>query len=151
MNINIDKYIYNESPSKEDISELNRFLKKNKDSYIILFHGTSVRHRIKEQGLLKTTAKRRKSYQSESGYVYLSLFPSSARLFGEIAYPHDNVCVYSIRIPVKELKADKDQLRNKRLFSEEDVGNTLAESLIFGHGARVKRNILPYEIQLTIY
>lgn len=149
MEIDISKYIYNDIPKKEDIKELSRLLKNNKDSYITLYHGTSVRHRIKEQGLLKTTARRRNSYQSESGYVYLSLFHSSARLFGELAYPYDKVCVYAIKIRIKELKADKDQLRNNRLFANEDVGNTLADSFVFGHGARVKRNIFPYELQLT--
>ncbi len=149
MKIDIKKYIYNDIPSKEDINNLSSLLRSNKDSFITLYHGTSVKHKVTEQGLLRTTARRRNSYQSESGYVYLSLFPSSARLFGELAYPHDKVCVYAVNIRIGELKADKDQLRNKRIFSKIDIGNTLAESFVYGHGARVRRNVFPYELKLT--
>ena len=104
------------------------------------------------QGILKTTSRRRNSAQSTSGFVYLSLYPDSARTFGELAYPKQDVLVYSVDIKIKELKPDSDQLRNKRLWDAEcKIGDTLADSLIFGHGARVARNIYPYEIGVTEY
>lgn len=145
------KYVYNDDPNKKDIKEFSQFLRNHKDSYILLYHGTSTKHNILSEGLLRTNKKRRNSYQSESGYVYLSVFPSSARMFGELAYPHNAVCVYCVRIKIEEILADKDQLRNKRIFGGFNIGNTLAESLIFGHGARVKRDLLPYELRKTTF
>ena len=104
------------------------------------------------QGMLKTTLHRRNSYQSASGYVYLSIWPSSARMFGELAYPKQDVTVYAVDVKIRELLPDLDQLRNKRLFGNFDnIGMTLADSLIFGHGARVRREIKPYEIHITSY
>ena len=106
------------------------------------------------EGLLRTTSRRRNSAQSESGYVYLSIYPSSAKTFGEIAYPRDEVIVYAVDIKIKELKPDKDQLVNKRRWGYgqfDFLGDSLAESLIFGHGARVRRDIRPYEIKKTDY
>lgn len=145
------KYIYNDEPTRKDVKEFQDILRCNKESYIILYHGTSEKNDIAKEGLLRTNRKRRNSYQSESGYVYLSIFPSFARMFGEIAYPHDHVCVYAVRLKVRELLPDKDQLRNKRLFGNLDIGNTLSDSFIFGHGARVKRDIKPYELRMTGY
>ena len=143
------KYIYGEEPTKKEVKDFSDFLRRNNEEYITLYHGTSSRHEIAKEGLLRTNRKRRNSYQSQSGYVYLSVFPSSARLFGEIAYPYDKVCVYAVCLKVRELCADKDQLRNKRLFGGFEIGNTLSESLIFGHGARVKRDVMPYELHMT--
>jgi hypothetical protein len=60
------------------------------------------------QGLLPTSAKRRNSYQSTSVYVYLSVWPSLARTFGELGNPYDDVVVYAVDIKVKELKPDLD-------------------------------------------
>jgi hypothetical protein len=57
---------------------------------------------------LPTSAKRRNSYQSTSGYVYLSVWPSLARTFGELGNPYDDVVVYAVDIKVKELKPDLD-------------------------------------------
>ena len=143
------KYVYNDTPTAKEIKQFAQILRQYREEYIILYHGTSSRHDIASEGLLRTSRKRRNSYQSQSGYVYLSVFPSSARLFGEIAYPHDKVCVYAVRLKVRELCADKAQLRNKRLFGNFYIGNTLSESLIFGHSARVKRDIKTYELRMT--
>ena len=55
------------------------------------------------QGILKTTSRRRNSAQSTSGFVYLSLYPDSARTFGELAYPRQDVLVYSVDIKIKEV------------------------------------------------
>ena len=73
-----------------------------------------------------------------------------AKTFSEIGNPYDEASVYSVVIKIKELKPDTDQLRNKRLWDKDflEMGNTLADSLIYGSGARVKRNIEPYEISL---
>lgn len=51
---------------------------------------------------------------------------------------------------VSEMLADTDQLRNQRLFAGRAVGNTLAESLVFGHAARVKGNIAPERVKEEI-
>ena len=57
--------------------------------------------------------------------------------------------VKCIIVKIKELKPDINQLNNKRRYFDFEIGNSLAESLIFGHGARIKRSIKPYEIRLT--
>lgn len=137
--------MYDESP--ESIARLNKWLRSHKDTTVRLYHGTGAGRPIMQQGLLPTSAKRRNSYQSTSGYVYLSVWPSLARMFGELSNPYDEVVVYAVDIKVKELKPDLDQLYNKRATGAYDyAGNTLADSLIIGHGARVRRKIWPYEI-----
>lgn len=146
------KYFNQESYNQESINEFNQWLKAHKDDYVRLYHGTGARHNIKEEGLLKTSKRRRNSYQSENGYVYLSIYPQNARLFGELGNPYDNTKVYSVDVKIKELKPDTDQLANKRFYAEdENIGNTLADSLVYGSGARVKRNILPYELNETMF
>lgn len=132
------------------VSEFNRWLRRHKEDYVRLYHGTSSKHDILGQGILKTTKRRRNSVQSESGFVYLSVYPNMAKTFSEIGNPYDEASVYSVVIKIKELKPDTDQLRNKRLWDKDflEMGNTLADSLIYGSGARVKRNIEPYEISL---
>lgn len=144
------KYFNQESRNQESINEFNQWLKAHKDDYVRLYHGTGARHNIKEEGLLKTSKHRRNSYQSENGYVYLSLYPQNARLFGELGNPYDNTKVYSVDVKIKELKPDTDQLANKR-FYDKNIGDTLADSLVYGSGARVKRNILPYELNETMF
>ena len=146
----LQKYFYNDEPSEKDIKELNRWLKAHKDDYVYLYHGTSSKLDIMKEGLLRTTMKRRRSYQSSSGWVYLSIFPATARTFGEMGYPSDEITVYKARVKIKELRPDDDQLRNKRLWSgNASIGTTLGDSLCYGHGARVKRDLFPFELERT--
>ena len=135
-----------------DVDGFNSWLDEHKEDFVRLYHGTGGNIDVANQGLLKTTKKRRRSYQSTPGYVYLSLYPSSARLFGELGYPYEKAKVHAVDIKIKELKPDLDQLANKRLYDDDlsQLGDSLAESLIYGGGARVKRNILPDEISVDI-
>ena len=58
--------------------------------------------------------------------------------------------VYAVIVKVQDLRPDKDQLFNKRRWDDsKKIGDTLADSLVYGRGARVKRNIYPYEIRET--
>jgi hypothetical protein len=134
-------------PSEKDIQVIKKFLNDNKYHKLILYHGTNAEFDIEHDGLLPTTSKRRNSLQSASGYVYLSIFPEMAKTFGEMAFPNKDINVYKIDVPIKDLKTDKDQLFNKRLYGNIQVGDSLAESLIIGHGARVKGKIPPYMIK----
>ena len=146
------KYMFNDEPTEKDIKMMNRWLAQHRNEYVRLYHGTSVRVPVKDEGLLRTNNRRKRSYQSQMGFVYLSVYPQTARTFGEMAYPQDAVVVYAVDVKIKELMPDKDQLRNKRLWGrDEHIGDTLADSLIIGHGARVKRDIRPYEIHETEY
>ena len=146
----IHNYIYNEySITKKELYKFKQWLNKHYNDYVVLYHGTSSKNQIMKRGLFVTTLKRRHSFQSESGYVYLSMYPDAARLFGEMSYPYNDVTVYAVIVKIKELKPDIDQLNNKRSYFDFEIGNSLAESLIFGHGARIKRSIKPYEIRLT--
>ena len=144
----LDRYLRNNNVTSEDVNQFQRWLNRNKENYVRLYHGTASNNPISEQGILRTTANRKKSYQSESGYVYLSRYPSSARLFGEMNNTTGRTAVYAVDVKIKELLPDTDQLNNQRAVGN-NVGNTLAESLIFGNGARVRRDIMPYELSET--
>ena len=134
--------------SPTDIDAVNTWFRQNRDKVVRLYHATSAKHDILYQGLLPTTAGRAKSLQSGSGYVYLSYDPRRARNFAEMAYPGQKIAVYAVEVPVVDLQPDLDQLRNKRLWGGFDIGDTLAESLLYGGGFRVKGKIEPYRIQL---
>ena len=114
-----------------------------------MYHGTDKNADIIGQGLLKTSNKNRKSYQSESGYVYLSPFEGTAKTFGEMANPYGSK-VYSVDVPIRYLLPDKDQLNNKRAVGF-DIGNSLAESIVYGRSVRVKDNIPPFMIKKIRY
>ena len=143
--------IYNEEASQKQRLAFSKWLRQHREDYVRLYHGTDSEIPILKDGLKKTSIRTKKSMQSATGFVYLSIYPQSARTFGELAYPRKQVTVYAVDIKIKELLPDKDQLRNKRLYGQFDIDDTLADSLIFGHGARVKRNILPYELSATDY
>jgi len=137
------------SENRKAVSEFNKWLKEHKDDYCEMYHGTDASLPILKNGLKKTSSRTKRSYQSQSGYVYLSIYPSMAKTFGEMGYPQKKINVYAVKIKISELKADTDQLNNKRMWSEiKKLGNTLAESLNVGSGARIKRNILPSELRI---
>lgn len=139
------------TPSEDDpkIAELERWLKEHKNDFVRLYHGTSADHRVMEKGLLPTCHSRKHSLQSRNGYVSLSVYPGMAKQFGEMsyAYPKREIEVYAVTLCIKSLVADKDQLANQRQYAERHVKDTLAHSLVFGHGAQVKGKIEPYYIQ----
>ena len=135
--------------TQKDIKELNKWLKVNRNEYVRLYHGMGENNDILGKGIKRTSLKRSKSYQSQSGYVYLSRYPNMARSFGEINNMSDTQ-VYAVDIKIKDLLPDLDQLNNQRAAGKE-IGNTLTESLIYGGGARIKRDIMPYEISSTRY
>ena len=145
----LKKWQWNANITQKDVDDFNRWLQQHKNEYVRLYHSTSERNNISDEGIKKTSSKNRKSYQSQSGYVYLSRYPNMARSFGEINNMSD-VQVYAVDIKIKDLLPDLDQLNNQRAAGKE-IGNTLAESLIYGGGARIKRDIMPYEISSTRY
>jgi len=140
--------IFNKSDvTPYELAKVKKFLQDNKYHKMVMYHGTSEAHDIEVEGLLPTSLKRRHSLQSSSGYVYLSLYPNCAKVFGELAYPKKSIVVYKVEVPIQMLKADRDQLRNRRLYSAWETGDTLAESLVYGQGARVKGKVPPYMIR----
>ena len=100
--------IYNEECTEKEVKAFSKWLRVHSDDYVRLYHGTSSKFDIIHQGMLKTTLHRRNSYQSASGYVYLSIWPSSARMFGELAYPKQDVTVYAVDVKIRELLPDLD-------------------------------------------
>ncbi|MDR2684864.1 MAG: hypothetical protein LBB53_05750, partial [Prevotellaceae bacterium] len=144
----LQKYLLNKDVTPEDVKEFQRWLKGHREDYVRLYHGTASSNPITEKGILRTGQKRRKSLQSESGYVYLSRYPDASRFFGEYNN-NGETTVYAVDVKIKDLLPDTDQLRNRRMEGREDLGDTLAESLIFGNGARLKRDIKPYEVSAT--
>lgn len=140
--------------SRKQINELSHWIKNHSDIYkmekVILYHGTSSKHDIENEGIKKTSSKNRKSIQSASGFVYLSLYPDMAQRFAEMAYAGEEVSVYAVEVLISDLVPDHDQLKNKRLWLDGDsshIGKTIGDSLAYGSGARVKRNIEPYELR----
>lgn len=139
--------IYKSNPDPQRVKDLERWLKDSPTTLIRMYHGTGEEFDIEHQGLLPTTSRRRNSYQSGSGYVYLSIYPGMAEDFARMAFPTKPRALYQVEVPVYMLLPDKDQLANQRHYAERSVGNSLAESIIFGHGARVKGKIPPYFIK----
>lgn len=138
--------LFNPSPSEKDIERLNKWLREHKMNYVKMYHGAPAKHvqGILEKGLLPTSDKRRNSYQSQSGYVYLSVLPKSSKIFAELADAHnvENNTVFEVVALVNSLLPDTDQLNNYRGVKENwDIGNSLGESIIYGHGARVKGKV----------
>lgn len=131
-----------------EIKRLHRFLLDHKEQMCVLYHGTSADIPVMTEGLKPTSARTRKSLQSQKGFVYLSIYPRHARDFASMAYPGKEVKVYGVTVPIRELMADKDQLRNQRHFAGREIPkDNLTFSLAFGHGARLKRRVWPYEIE----
>ena len=104
----------------------NRWLSLHRNDYVVLYHGTSANIPVMTEGLRKTSLKTKRSIQSETGYVYLSLWPDSARTFGEISYPYDDVKVYAVIVKVQDLRPDKDQLFNKRRWDDSEKNRRYA-------------------------
>lgn len=134
-------HLFYREPERAEVLSFGRFLRNNPQAMLRLFHGTLAAHPVLEEGLLPSSAKRAKSLQSAPGFVCLSVYPGMAEDFARIAYPGKPIQVYAAEIMVQGLKADLDQMKNRRYWGEEryaNLGNTLAESLIFGRGARVR-------------
>ena len=144
--VDMRDYIYSESD--DNVKAVNIILRKNKDGLIKVYHGTHPNHKIIEEGLKTTKMKTKRSLQSEVGYTYFSIYPSMAKTFAEMGYNITNAVVYEVLLPISEIKPDKDQLRNKRLYGGYDIGESLGESIVYGHGVRVKGDIPPYMIKI---
>ncbi len=140
------KDLYYKSPDDitiKDIQLFNKWLRANKKLAIYLYHGTGLNNEadIKLKGLLPTSIKRRNSYQSASGFVYLSPFPYLADRFASMVAStnHTEKVIYEVILPIEALLPDKDNLRNARMFGKYyHIKDTLAESIIYGHSVRVK-------------
>lgn len=129
-------------PTKKAIARLNAWLKENPYATIRMYHGTDGSIPIMQEGLRPTSARTAKSLQSSHGTVSLSIFPGMAHQFGRLAYPGKEIAVYPVDVQVRNLVPDRDQLRNKRHFGgREDLGDTLAESIAIGHGAKVRGEV----------
>lgn len=130
-----DLFFDSPDPNCQRMTDFRRWLRDNQNLELVLYHGTSAEFPVLEQGLLPTSTRRRNSLQSSTGFVSLSVFQSSARQFAEIAFPNRKVIVYGVRLCIRRLRPDKDQLRNKRMWAQLILPNTLAHSLVFGYGA----------------
>lgn len=98
-----------------------------------------------EMGLLPTSADRRRFQQSEGGYVYLAATPERAKSFGDMGSNSDSA-VYEVIVPVHKLQSGTDQLFNLRSTGIQ-VGNSVAESIVYGGGARVKGALEQWQIR----
>lgn len=148
---NIVKFPFQEGvPSPDKVKQMKEWLNSKKDifmpSYIKMYHATDPSIPILEKGLKPTSNSRRRSYQSESGFVYLANTPERAKTFGDLGNSGRSI-IYEIVVPINKLMPDLDQLNNIRA-SGQNVGNSLAESIIYGGGARLKGKIEPYAIRV---
>ena len=153
-----EKFVY-EIIDFNNIEETKKILRKKlreirKNIYFpkkfLFFHGTSKRNRtnILEKGLLKTNDKRKRSIQSTPGFVYLTMSVESAELFASMAYPNEKIDIYAVLVDAKDMKPDKDQIFNKNLYGNENLSVNIENSLIYGNGICVKKNIELYNIRL---
>lgn len=138
---------------EEKVKAINQLLNNHKNiylpKYVILYHGTAkiLEESISENGLLPTSATRRRSYQSTNGYVYLAHSYEKAKTFGDLGNS-SNSDVYAVLVKTTELKADLDQLRNKRAVETlYRIGNSIGDSLVYGGSVRVKGKIPNYRLE----
>jgi hypothetical protein len=140
--------------TKKNADYITKFLRKSGKSrfqpscLLKVYHGTSPKLPILKDGLKTTKSGTSHTTQSTFGYTYFSIYPSMAKTFGNMGWGIDNAVIYECLIPTCEIEPDTDQLRNKRLYGGFDMGNTIGESIIYGHGIRVKGDIPPYMITL---
>lgn len=136
-------------PTPEKAKAINEWVKNNADIYtnslVKMYHATHPSIPIEHDGLRPTSTLRRRSYQSESGYVYLAATPERAKAFGDIANGTKST-VYEVLVRVRHLLPDKDQLNNQRSVGNE-LGNSVGESVVYGGGARVKGRIEPWAVR----
>lgn len=134
----------------KDKKEFARWLRDHQNDLIRMYHGTKVDHDVMGKGLLPTSGNRRLSIQSGSGYVYLAYDPRTALDFARMGHSgqYKQLVVYAVDVAIRRLKPDKDQLRNKRYYTDLEVGTTLADSLIIGRTACVKGRIEPHQIHI---
>lgn len=143
-------HIFYGNPTRQEVAEFSSWLRARPNAFVRLYHGAPAALNIEEEGLLPTSSNRRNSLQSTSGFVYLSAYPGMAFDFGHYASLNRSpaadgarVAVYPVTITVRRLVADLDQLANRRMYAQEQVGNTLAESLIRARVARVRGRVEP--------
>lgn len=136
-------------PTPEKARALTAWVKKNADRYkhkrVRLYHATDPSLNIEDEGLKQTCLTRRRSFQSESGYVYLANTPRRAKWFGDLGNRGRSV-VYEAIVPIWRLLPDMDQLNNLRSVGN-NIGNSIGESIVYGGGVRVKGKIEPYFIR----
>lgn len=146
----LSNYLYKFNPDgtvqTHIVKCFNDWLKEHKDDYVRLYHGTSSSNResVLKKGILRTTKRRRKSYQSSSGFAYLSRWPTMAKAFGDMNN-YSDTDVWAVDVKIGDLKPDLDQLANKRQAGTL-CGDSLAESLLLGNSARVAKTIQPWQI-----
>jgi len=140
---------FQEYPDDERVKHVKQWLKDKSDryenNYVTMYHGTGEGIPIAEEGIKPTSEDRRRSYQSTSGYAYLAPTYAGAKLFGDLGNMSKSK-VYAVKVLVRNLKADLDQLHNQRSVGL-DVGNSLAESVVFGRSLRIKGAIQPWQVQ----
>lgn len=146
-------HLFYGTPSPQQIARFASWLRERPHAFVRLYHGTAARNRVLDEGLLPATARRRNSLQSAAGYVCASVYAGHARQFGVMASLNcgpdaqgSRVAVYPVVLTVGRLCADLDQLRNRRAGGLE-CGNSLAESLVHGHGARVRGRVEPFALR----
>lgn len=136
-------------PSKEKAADMAEWLKKHGSrfdlTYTVLYHATSRDVPVLTEGLLPTGGGRRNFQQSRNGYVCLASTPEQAKGFGDMGTNSDSV-VYEVLVPVFKLAPDADQLNALRDAGTE-VGRGLAESIVYGGGARVRGAIEQWQIK----
>lgn len=136
-------------PTADKLADMKAWLAKHGSrftpTYAVLYHATAGDVPVMEMGLLPTSADRRRFQQSENGYVYLATTPERAKSFGDVGNNVDSV-VYEVIVPVHKLQPDADQLFHLRSAGTQ-VGTSLAESIVYGGGARVKGGLEQWQIR----
>ena len=136
-------------PSESRAAEMKEWLKRHGSrftpTYTAMYHATGENIPVMEKGLLPTSSTRRRSYQSESGYVYLAATPERAKTFGDLGNSSKSI-VYEVIVPVYKLMPDTDQLFNLRNAGT-SVGTSIEESIVYAGGARIKGAIEQWQVR----
>lgn len=147
--------LFYREPTPGEVRAFGTWLRARPNDFARLYHGTWAGHDVLGDGLKPATAKRRNSYASANGYVYLGVHRELARRFGVMAAANRGeapdgarVAVYPVVVSVRRLGPDPGQLVFGRLWRRaEPQCSGLAASLVYGQAARVRGAVAAHQIE----
>lgn len=146
--------LFYRNPTPGEVRAFGAWLRARPNDFVRLYHGTWAGHDVLGDGLKPTSAKRRNSYASANGYVYLGVHQGLARRFGVMAALNRGaapdgarVAVYPVVVSVRRLGPDPHQLFFGRMWGRDaPPSGGLAASLVYGQAARVRGAVAAHQI-----
>lgn len=132
-------------------NNLRNFIRGRRREYVVLYHGTTRERaeRIIVEGLKPTTSTRRNSYQSASGYCYLTPDHEMAKAYAMHGAPMaPDHTVLRIIARFNRLQPDGDNIANKQREAGIVIASNAISSIAHCHSVRVRGRIGPESISI---